>query len=145
MSNFLQPCGLQPTRLIHPWHSPGKNTGVGYRFFHQGSSQPRDRTQVSCMEADALTCQRSPSSYESTNSIHGGFHSHDLNIFQMLHILVITLKVMISIYEFHGDINIKSITLHIQLIQQVCLCQYRHTTNTSVVSLSLKTGIVLTS
>ena len=27
-----------------PWDSPGKNAGVGFRFFLQGSSQPRDRT-----------------------------------------------------------------------------------------------------
>ena len=25
----LQPHGLQPTRLLHPWHFPGKSTGVG--------------------------------------------------------------------------------------------------------------------
>ena len=25
----LQPFGLQPTRLLSPWDSPGKNTGVG--------------------------------------------------------------------------------------------------------------------
>ena len=29
MSDSLLPHGLQPTRLLHPWHSPGKNTGVG--------------------------------------------------------------------------------------------------------------------
>ena len=29
MSNSLQPHGLQPTRLLHPWDFPGKNTGVG--------------------------------------------------------------------------------------------------------------------
>ena len=28
MSNSLQPCGLKPTRLLCPWDSPGKNTGV---------------------------------------------------------------------------------------------------------------------
>ena len=28
-SNSLQPHGLQPTRLLCPWDSPGKNTGVG--------------------------------------------------------------------------------------------------------------------
>ena len=27
-----QPHGLQPTRLPHPWDSPGKNTGVGCHF-----------------------------------------------------------------------------------------------------------------
>ena len=28
MSNSLRPHGLQPTRLLCPWDSPGKNTGV---------------------------------------------------------------------------------------------------------------------
>ena len=32
----LQPCGLEPTRLLHPWDSPGKNTGVGCHFLLQG-------------------------------------------------------------------------------------------------------------
>ena len=29
MSTSLQPRGLKPSRLLHPWDSPGKNTGVG--------------------------------------------------------------------------------------------------------------------
>ena len=29
VSNSLQPHGLQPTRLPHPWDFPGKSTGVG--------------------------------------------------------------------------------------------------------------------
>ena len=29
VSDSLQPGGLQPARLLCPWHSPGKNTGVG--------------------------------------------------------------------------------------------------------------------
>ena len=28
----LRPCGLQSVRLLCPWDSPGKNTGVGFRF-----------------------------------------------------------------------------------------------------------------
>ena len=36
MSDSLQPHGLQPTRLLHPWDSPGKNTGVGCHFLLQG-------------------------------------------------------------------------------------------------------------
>jgi len=27
----LLPHGLQPARLLCPWNSPGKNTGVGYQ------------------------------------------------------------------------------------------------------------------
>ena len=32
----LQPHGLQPARLLCPWNSPGKNTGVGCHFLLQG-------------------------------------------------------------------------------------------------------------
>ena len=30
MSNSSRPHGLQPTRLLRPWDSPGRSTGVGY-------------------------------------------------------------------------------------------------------------------
>ena len=36
MSRSLQPHGLQPTRVLHPWNSPGKNTGVDCHFLFQG-------------------------------------------------------------------------------------------------------------
>ena len=36
MSDYLPPCGLQPTRLLCPWDSPGKNTGVDCHFLLQG-------------------------------------------------------------------------------------------------------------
>ena len=32
VSNSVRPCRWQPTRLPHPWDSPGKNTGVGCHF-----------------------------------------------------------------------------------------------------------------
>ena len=35
-SDALQPCGLQPTRLLCPWDFPGKNTGVGCHPLLQG-------------------------------------------------------------------------------------------------------------
>ena len=38
---------LWPHELYSPWNSPGQNSGVGSLFFSRGSSQPRDRTQVS--------------------------------------------------------------------------------------------------
>ena len=35
VSDSSWPHGLQPTRLLHPWDSPGKSTGVGcHRFLH---------------------------------------------------------------------------------------------------------------
>ena len=38
----------KPARLLCPWDSPGKNTGVGCYFLLQGSSWPKNRMQVSC-------------------------------------------------------------------------------------------------
>ena len=35
MSDSVQPHKRQPTRLPHPWDSPGKNTGVGCHLFLQ--------------------------------------------------------------------------------------------------------------
>ena len=36
VSNSLWPRGLQPTMLLCLWHSPGKNTRVGWHFLLQG-------------------------------------------------------------------------------------------------------------
>ena len=36
MSHSMWPHGLQPARLLCPWDSPGKNTGVGCHFLLQG-------------------------------------------------------------------------------------------------------------
>ena len=46
-SNSLRPHGRQPARLLRPWGSPGKNTGVSCHSLLQGVSQPGDWTQVS--------------------------------------------------------------------------------------------------
>ena len=36
VSHSLRPPGLEPTRFLCPWSSPGKNTGVGSHSFLQG-------------------------------------------------------------------------------------------------------------
>ena len=40
-------CNPMDTRLLCPWDFLGKSTGVGCHFLLQGTSRPRDRTQVS--------------------------------------------------------------------------------------------------
>ena len=42
MSDSLQPYGLKPARLLHPWDSPGKNTGMGCHVLLQGIFQTRE-------------------------------------------------------------------------------------------------------
>ena len=36
VSDSLRPQGLQPTRLLRPWNSPGKKTGVRCHSLLQG-------------------------------------------------------------------------------------------------------------
>ena len=36
VSDSVRPHSRQPTRLLRPWDSPGKNTGVGCHFLLQG-------------------------------------------------------------------------------------------------------------
>ena len=40
--------GQYPTRLLYPWDSPGKNTGMGSHFLLQGIFPTRNRTCISC-------------------------------------------------------------------------------------------------
>ena len=47
VSDSLPPRGRQPTRLLCPWDSPGKKTGVAAMPSSRGSSRPGDRTPVS--------------------------------------------------------------------------------------------------
>ena len=46
---FATPRTANP-RLLCPWASPGKNTGVGCLPASRGSSRPRDQAQVSCRQ-----------------------------------------------------------------------------------------------
>ena len=53
MSDSLQPHGLEPARLLCPWGSPGKNTGVGCHALLQGifltqRSNPRPLCPLHC-------------------------------------------------------------------------------------------------
>ena len=54
MSHSLWPHGLQS-----PCNSPGQNNGVGSLSLPQGSSQPRDRTGVSCIAGRQVLYQLS--------------------------------------------------------------------------------------
>ena len=50
--------GVCPTRLPHPWDSPGKNTGVGSHSLLQGIfliQGPRDPTCISCIAGGFFT------------------------------------------------------------------------------------------
>ena len=69
MSDSVQPHRQQPTRLPRPWDSPGKNTGVGYRFVLQCMKSESEDTQ-SCPTLSDPMDSSLPGS-----SIHGIFQA----------------------------------------------------------------------
>ena len=72
MSDSVQPHRWQPTRLPHPWDSPGKSTGVGCHFLLQ------------CMKVKSEVAQSCPTLHDSTDyslpgsSVHGIFQARVL-------------------------------------------------------------------
>ena len=57
MSNSWWPRGLKPSRLLCPWNSVNKNTGVVAVSFFRASSQPRNWTEVSCIAGRFFTVE----------------------------------------------------------------------------------------
>ena len=74
MSDSVRPHRQQPTRLPRPWDSPGKNTGVGCRFFLQ-CMKVKSESEVaqSCPTlSDPMDCSPPGS------SVHGIFQARVL-------------------------------------------------------------------
>ena len=74
VSDSVQPHGLQPTRLLRPWDSPGKNTGVGCHFLLQCMKvESESEVTQSCLTlSDPMDCSPPGS------SIHGIFQARVL-------------------------------------------------------------------
>ena len=74
MSDSVQPHRWQPTRLPHPWDSPGKNTGVGCHFLLQ-CMQVKSESEV----AQSCPTLRNPmDSNLPGSSVHGIFQARVL-------------------------------------------------------------------
>ena len=69
MSDSVRPHRWQPTRLRHPWDSPGKNTGVGCHFLLQCMKEKSEsEVDQSCPTlSDPMDCSLPGS------SVHGDF------------------------------------------------------------------------
>ena len=74
MSDSVRPHRWQPTRLPHPWDSPGKNTGVGCHFLLQGMKMKNEsEVAQSCpTPSDPMGCSLPGS------SVHGIFQARVL-------------------------------------------------------------------
>ena len=60
MSDSVRPYRRQPTRLPHPWDSPGKNTGVGCHFLLQCMKVKSEREVASVMSDSVRPRRRKP-------------------------------------------------------------------------------------
>ena len=74
VSNSVRPPRRQPTRLPHPWDSPGKNTGVGCHFLLQCMKVKSERevTQSCPTLSNPMDCSLPGS------SVHGIFQARVL-------------------------------------------------------------------
>ena len=74
VSDSVRPHGLQPTRLLHPWDSPGKNSGVGCHFLLQYMKvkSESEATQSCLTLSNPMDCSLPGS------SVHGIFQARVL-------------------------------------------------------------------
>ena len=74
MPDSVRPHRQQPTRLSHPWDSPGKNTGVGCHFLVQCMKVKSESevTQSYPAPSDRMDCSPPGS------SVHGIFQARVL-------------------------------------------------------------------
>ena len=69
VSNSLRPHGLQPARLLCPWNSPGKNTGVDYHPLLQSNFPTQGQTLVSCIAGKFFTIWATGKSVDLSTSL----------------------------------------------------------------------------
>ena len=107
VSDSTPPQRRQPTRLPHPWDSPGKNTGVGCHFFLQ-CMKVKSQSEVaqSCLTlSNPMDCSLPGS------SVHGIFQARVLEwfaiAFSVLHVC------LPSISSFLSSLLSLSLALHL--------------------------------
>ena len=100
MSDSVQPQRRQPTRLPHPWDSPGKNTGVGCHFLLQ-CMKVKSGSEV----AQSCPTLHDPMDYSLPgSSIHGIFQAR---VLEWGAIVISDIYINIYIYKIYlCNINI---------------------------------------
>ena len=69
MSDSSWPHELQPSRLLCPWNSPGKNTGAGSHSLLQGIFPTQGSNQVSCIAGRFFTIWATGKATYDTNEL----------------------------------------------------------------------------
>ena len=95
MSDSVRPHRWQPTRLPHPWDSPGKNTGVGCHFLLQ-CMKVKSKSEVaqSCpTPSDPMDC------LPPGPSVHGIFQARVLELGAMCYLFLIPSVSFSNLYQ----------------------------------------------
>ena len=74
MSDSVRPHRQKPTRLLHPWDSPGKNIGVGCHFLPQCRKVKSESAVAQLCPTHSDPLDRSPPG----SSVHGIFQARVL-------------------------------------------------------------------
>ena len=107
VSDSVRPHNRQPTRLSHPWDSPGKNTGVGCHFILQ-----RMKVKSVCEVAHLCPTLSDPMDHSPPgSSIHGIFQARVLEwgtiAFSVnIKILICKMGIIIATYLTEHYINV---------------------------------------
>ena len=89
VSDSMGPHRWQPTRLLHPWDSPGKNTGVGCHFLLQCMKVKSECEVAQSFRtlSDPMDCSLSGSSiheiFQASILEWGAIAFSTINIYQM--------------------------------------------------------------
>src|SRR5574337_331915 len=110
VSDSLRPHRQQPTRLPHPWDSPGKNTGVGCHFLFQ-CMKVKSESEVAqlCPNlSDPMDCSLPGS------SVHGIFQARVLEWVAIAFSMIISRMTQVAANGiFHYFIWLSNISLYI--------------------------------
>ena len=96
MSDSMQPHRRQPTRLLRPWDSPGKNTGVGCHFLLQ-CMKVKSESEVA---QSYLTLSNPMDCSLPGSSIHGIFQARVLE-WGAISPQIIPHRIIISLGDHH--------------------------------------------
>ena len=136
MSNSVRPHRQQPTRLLHPWDSPGKNTGVGCHFLLQCMKVKSESevTQSSPTLSNPMDCSLPGS------SVHGIPQARVLEwvTISFIHMYI---KLYINMYKAGIEEAAYSSSLLCSLLLPYLLSIYSLSIYASILSLSTKVFI----
>ena len=120
---LLGPHGLQPTRLLCSWNSPGKNTGVGSHSFLQGIFPTQTlNLRSSALQADSLLSESTLMSYKLNYKIYTLHVWLLLHNIHELHLFVVSS--FLNCYIVLHCINILYVRVYLLIMQVVDIWVY---------------------